>query len=182
MPKGWRLCKNCGTSFEKKRPLQSCCDPICAWEWVKKLKEKQDKKEWNSRKKELIEKTKTLTDYKKDLQTLVNKYVRLTKESECISCKKDLNGLKFDAGHYRTVGSNPALRFETLNIWPQCVKCNRDLHGNLLEYRINLVKKLGNDTVQWLESEHPPKKYTVQELQDLTKHYKTEIKKLEQKK
>ena len=182
MPKGHRKCKNCGTSFEKKRPLQSCCDPICAWEWVKKLKEKKEKREWTSRKKELIEKTKTLTDYKKDLQTLVNKFVRLTKEKECISCKKDLNGLKFDAGHYRTVGSNPALRFETLNIWPQCVKCNRDLHGSLIEYRINLVKKIGVEKVEWLESEHPPKKYTVQELKDLAKHYKAEIKKLEQKK
>lgn len=179
MPKGFRRCKNCGELFEKKRPLQSVCQPFCAFEYAKKLKAKKEAKEWRVKKKEMIENVKTLSDYKKDLQKLVNKYVRLTKEKECISCKKDLNGLKFDAGHYRTVGSNPALRFELLNIWPQCVKCNRDLHGNLIEYRINLLKKIGSEKLEWLESEHEPVKPSINDIQTLTNHYKKLLKSIE---
>ena len=178
MPKGYRKCKCCKVEFKKARPLQFTCSVLCAVEWAKKIKVNKEKRDWKHKKNELKESIKTLTDYNKDLQTLVNKYVRLTKEKECISCKKDLNGLKFDAGHYRTVGSNPSLRFELLNIWPQCVKCNRDLHANLIEYRINLVKKIGIDKVEWLESEHPPKKYSKQELKELIINYRQLIKAL----
>jgi len=182
MPKGWRLCKNCGESFEKKRPLQAACSIQCSWEWARKLKEKKEKREWTSRKKELIEKTKTLTDYKKDLQTVFNKFIRSRdKDQPCISCQNP-EPKKKNAGHYKSVGSHPELRFEELNCHSQCEYCNTFLHSNTIEYRKNLILKIGIKKVEWLEGNHEPKKYTVQELKDLTKHYKAEIKKLEQKK
>lgn len=41
MPKGWRKCKCCGVSFEKKRPLQSVCSALCAYEYAKNSKKRK---------------------------------------------------------------------------------------------------------------------------------------------
>lgn len=173
-----RKCKNCGETFQKKQPLQYTCEILCAIEYAKKLEAKKKAKEWRVKKSEIKEKLKTNRDYVRELQIVFNRYIRLSKESVCISCNKDLSNEKFDAGHYRTAGGNPSLRFEPLNVWPQCVKCNRDLHGQIIDYRINLVKKIGIDKVEWLESEHPPKKYTKDEIITLIKAYKQKIKEL----
>ncbi len=171
-----RKCKNCGIEFQKVNALQSVCGFNCSVEWAKKLEEKKKSKDWRTRKAEKKEKLKTLSDYKKELQTVFNKWIRLTKEKKCISCNKDISKEKFDAGHYRTAGGHPELRYEPLNVWNQCVKCNRDLHGNLIEYRKNLVKKIGTALVEYLEEENQPKKYTKEELKELIKHYKEKIK------
>jgi hypothetical protein len=48
-----------------------------------------------------------------------------------------------------------------------------------LEYRKNLVKKLGIEKVEWLESKHPPKKWTIEELQEIKKIYKQKCKEIE---
>jgi hypothetical protein len=42
----------------------------------------------------------------------------------------------------------------------------------LIEYRLSLIKKLGAERVDALESYNPPKKYTVDELIDLRRVYK----------
>lgn len=179
MPKGFRKCKNCGVTFEKKRPLQSACSPICAFEWAKKLKEKKESKEWKERKREMQEELKTLSDYKKDLQIVFNKFIRLRDTGEpCISCGNP-HPKKINAGHYKSVGSHPELRFEELNAHSQCEYCNTYLHGNLIEYRKNLINKIGLCKVEWLEENHDPKNYTKQEIQELINHYKQKIKEYE---
>ena len=89
----------------------------------------------------------------------------------CISCGRHHQG-KYDAGHYRTVGSNPALRFEPLNCHKQCVPCNQHKSGNIVEYRLNLVQRIGADQVAWLEGPHEPKKYTIEDLQQIKAHYR----------
>lgn len=147
-------------------------------EYAKRQKEKA----WKKEKKELKEKLKTRTDHLNELQAIFNKWIRLSKEPTCISCGTDLRGRKFDASHYRSVGSQPSLRFEPDNVWPGCVYCNRHLSGNLIEYRIRLVKKIGKERVEWLEKEHEPKSYTLKEILDLKKHYKKLINVLETKK
>lgn len=40
-----------------------------------------------------------------------------------------------------------------------------------MEYRINLVKKIGEEKVAWLEGPHEPKRYTVEELQAIKREY-----------
>jgi hypothetical protein len=69
------------------------------------------------------------SDHVKELQVIVNKYVRLRdKDKGCISCGTPLLG-KYDAGHYYSAGGNPELRFNTDNIHGQCVYCNQHRHG-----------------------------------------------------
>ncbi len=175
-----RTCKVCKTKFEPQfNSVQPTCGYKCAIEYAKNLREKKEKKEWKARKKVLKEKVKTKSDYLKEVQALFNTYVRLRDENKsCISCGVDLRGRKFDAGHYRSVGGNPQLRFDLNNVHGQCVYCNRHLHGNLLEYRIRLIKRIGLEAVEILEQDNQPKKYSIPELILMKEDYKERIRKL----
>ena len=85
---------------------------------------------------------------------------------------------KYDAGHYRTVGSNPALRFKPLNCHRQCSPCNTQLSWNIVNYRIALVKRIGAEAVDWLEGPHEAKKYTVEDLKAMTADYRAKTREL----
>lgn len=170
-----KTCPSCKKKFEPARPLQVACSIECAIIHTKRLKEQRDRKEHRERKQRL----KTRSDWMKETQTVFNKWVRLRDaDKPCISCGRYHNG-KYDAGHYRSVGSNPALRFEPDNCHKQCVPCNQHKSGNSIEYRIGLVARIGQYRVEWLEGPHEPKKYTVEELQQIKKHYQAKCKELE---
>ena len=162
-------CKECKQKFISKRFLQKTCDNIaCALAYSRK----QTQIEWKKEKKVLKDKLKTKSDYQKDLQKEVNYFIRQRdKDKPCISCSKPLIG-KFDAGHYRSQGGNPELRFNELNIFGQCVRCNQHLHGNLIDYRIGLIKRIGVDKVEWIESKHEPQHYTIEELKEMIIKYR----------
>jgi len=176
-----KLCKNCKERFKPTyNTLQQVCSFECSIELSKKLSEKKKAKEWNKEKKVRKERLKTKSDHQNELQVIFNKWIRLRdKGLNCISCQKPAK--KENAGHYRSVGGNPELRFEPLNNNLQCEYCNTYLHGNLIDYRINLIKKIGLEKVEWLEGKHEPKKYTIEELKGLKVLYKLKIKQLEKK-
>jgi len=158
-----RKCKQCREWFNPFRSNQSVCSAACAYEYAKA-------KEWKKRKKVLKEKVKTKSDHLKEAQYYFNKYIRMRDEGKgCISCGK--HNEKFDAGHYRSVGSHPQLRFNEINVHGQCRHCNSFLSGNLIEYRKNLIKRIGVDMVEWLEQEHEPRRLTVDEIKALKKKY-----------
>ena len=107
-------------------------------------------------------------------QKVFNAYIRKRDEfKNCISCNRPLQG-KRDAGHFYAAGSNPSIRFHEDNVHGQCVHCNRDKHGNLLEYREGLIKRIG--MVRFLELEDlkftKTSKYSIEELKELIKKYK----------
>ncbi|WXF85498.1 recombination protein NinG [Pseudomonas syringae pv. atrofaciens] len=115
---------------------------------------------------------KSRSDYMKDTQQAFNEWVRHRDAAmPCVSCGRHHQG-KYDAGHYRTVGSNPALRFEPLNCHKQCVPCNQHKSGNVVEYRLELVRRIGVVNVEWLEGPHEPQKYTIEELKAITAKYR----------
>lgn len=172
-----RKCKNCNEVFQKLKPLQMTCTYKCALKYAKTIREKKEAKQWKAEKKELKEKLKTTSDYLKETQVVFNQWIRLRdKGLACISCQKPAK--KENAGHYRSVGSSPQLRFEPLNNNLQCEYCNTHLHGNLINYRINLIKKIGLDKVEFLETEHKPKHYSIPELILMKQDYKEKIRKL----
>lgn len=55
------------------------------------------------------------------------------------------------AGHFISAGSCPALKFNEFNVNLQCKSDNYFKSGNLLEYRKNLIKKIGIEEVEKLE-------------------------------
>ncbi|WP_443691857.1 recombination protein NinG [Pseudomonas protegens] len=131
------------------------------------------------------ERLKSRADHLREAQAAVNEYVRLRDaQLPCISCDSMPNdqdlmtGSRWDAGHYRSVGACPELRFEPLNIHRQCVKCNRNLSGNAVEYRIRLVHRIGAETVAWLEGPHEPRKYIVEEIKTIKALYRAKTREL----
>jgi hypothetical protein len=114
-------------------------------------------------------------------QANFNKYIRLRDvDNPCISCQRHHKG-KLNAGHYRTVKAMPELRFNELNVHGQCEPCNSYLSGNITEYRINLVKKIGADKVEWLEAHHEHKKLTVDQIIEIKKLYAQKARDLEKR-
>lgn len=86
------------------------------------------------------EKLTPLNELLKDAEREVNQFIRnRDKKLGCITCGDKVT----DAGHFIPVGENSALRFEELNIWGQCINCNRHKDGNRKVYRIELIKRIG---------------------------------------
>ena len=179
-PKKCRVAE-CGASFVPARLGQAVCSPACAILDAPKNREKARKSLTQIERKEIRvrkEKLKSRADHLKDTQIAFNAWVReRDAEMPCISCGRHHQG-KYDAGHYRTVGSNPALRFEPLNCHRQCSPCNTRLSGNIVNYRIELVKRIGAEAVEWLEGPHEAKKYTIDELKAMTAEYRAKTREL----
>ncbi len=115
----------------------------------------------------------------KKTQQIFNRYIRTRDISlGCISCGEPFRA-KFDAGHYRSVGANPELRFNELNNNGQCVRCNQHLSANLINYRIGLVARIGTEKVEWVEGFHELKRYTIDDLKLIQAEYKDKTKLLE---
>ena len=92
---------------------------------------------------------KTVPQLLKLCQQTFNKYIRQRDaDKPCISCQK---GRVENAGHYLSQGHHSALRFNENNTNGQCVRCNLYLSGNLINYRTNLLKKIGEENVLQLE-------------------------------
>ncbi|PIB57234.1 recombination protein NinG [Pseudomonas sp. 2995-1] len=180
-PKKCRVA-TCRASFVPAKPFQTWCSPDCAVAIIRQRQDKQRKSFAQRERREIKvrkEKLKTRADHLREAQAAVNEYVRLRDAHlPCISCDSMPNdndlmtGSRWDAGHYRSVGACPELRFEPLNIHRQCVKCNRNLSGNAVEYRIRLVPRIGAEKVAWLEGLHPPCKYTLEEIKAIKAKYR----------
>lgn len=119
------------------------------------------------------EKIKTRAEHMKDAQTAFNAWVRARDAGlPCISCGTTAD-IQYAAGHYRSAGGHPELRFEPLNVNLQCNRnCNMAKSGNLGPYRIELIKRIGQEKVDWLEGPHEPKRYTIDDLKAIKAHYR----------
>lgn len=176
------LVATCRASFVPSRMGQAVCSPACAMIDGPRHEPKARKALADIERAEIKvrkEKLKSRADHLREAQAAVNEYVRLRDAHlPCISCDSTPNdsdlmtGSRWDAGHYRSVGACPELRFEPLNIHRQCVKCNRNLSGNAVEYRIRLVVRIGAEKVAWLEGQHAPCKYTVEEIKAIKAKYR----------
>lgn len=180
MPIKNKKCKVCGKEFKPMNSMQKVCCPKCALEHArdtsKQAKEKAEKKALRERKAKL----KTRSDWLREAQAVFNKYIRLRdKGLPCISCGRYHQG-QWHAGHYRSVGACPELRFCEDNTHLQCSVCNNHKSGNLVEYRMNLIFKIGVEKVEWLErKDHPPKKYSIEDCKEIIRTYRAKIKELE---
>jgi hypothetical protein len=164
-----KKCKACREPFVALRPLQSACSPACAHALAAKVRERRERAENAARR----EKLKTRRDYIREAQQAVNKYVRLRDFGlPCISCgatPEQKRGGTMDAGHFRSVGSAPHVRFYTLNLAKQCTVCNRHLGGNAVEFRRGLIARLGLAKVEAIEAMQGSPKWSIDYLKRLKK-------------
>ena len=163
-----RYCKEKFTPFNSLQPF--CFKDGCITKHNKTTLEKKKAKA----KKEFKENDKSTL--LKLAQTVVNKYIRLRDLNKpCISCGH-IGDRQIHAGHYRPMGNNQQLRFYTLNIYAQCSICNNYKSGNLAEYRLNLIKKIGLAKVEEIEANQERGNYSVEYLQRLIKVFRKKIK------
>lgn len=177
-----KKCKVCKEPFSPWNTTQTACSPTCAIELAKAAREKKELKELREAKQRL----KTKSQWMKEAQQAFNAFIRKRDYYQpCISCDRQdqeneySRGGIWDCGHYRSVGSAPELRFEELNAHKQCKKCNNQLSGNVVEYRIRLKDRIGEKNLEWLEGSHEAKHYTIEDLKEIKAFYKQKAKELE---
>lgn len=164
-----RICKVCKNIYEPRNKGQSICSVTCALKYVKKKNREEFVKQTRALKKKYYN-----TDRKhltKKAQKVFNEYIRMRDNGNaCISCGWTAQ-CQWHAGHYRASGSAPALRFEPLNCNLQCAQCNLHKSGNLTNYRIGLIKKIGLEKVKWIEGTHPVNPISIEKLKKIYKKY-----------
>ena len=190
IPKRKRTCRVCRNLFQPVRCLQQTCSFDCEVklglihaERSKAKREKAERIAEIASTKILRLKLKTKSEWMREAQTAFNQFIRLRDQlagHPCISSGQplDWSGNNVDAGHYRSRGSAPHLRFDERNCHAQSKKDNRYLSGNAVDYRIGLIARIGLEAVESLEADQTPKKYTIAELKAIKAHYVAKLKEM----
>lgn len=184
-PDKLKKCKICPTMFKPFSSLQKVCCPSCAIEFVDRDNKKKEKKAMTEFKRETRERKvamKSRAKWLSEAQTACNAYIReRDKGLPCISCGTTKPDIQYCAGHYKTRGGHPELRFHPFNISRQCNRhCNLALSGNIPEYRPSLIKKIGLKNVEWLEGKHEIQYLSIDDIKEIKAHYKDQLKILKQ--
>lgn len=177
----------CKASFVKQRAFQTWCSVECGLAIAnrrKALAEAEfataERREWLKRR----EAQKTLPELLKEAQKEFNAYIRLRDAGRpCICCGatpagEALRGGDVDAGHYRSVGSAPHLRFDERNVHSQRKYCNRYGAGRAVDYRIGLIARIGLEAVEALEADQEPRKYTRDDVRSIRDTYRARVRAL----
>ena len=183
-----KTCKNpaCGISFPPQRLGQKVCSPKCGLA-IKDVNQEKARKSLAQVGRADIkvrkEALKSRGDHMREAQQAFNEFIRARDQAaghHCISSGKplDWSGNAVDAGHYRSVGSAPHLRFDERNCHAQSKQNNRFLSGNAVDYRIGLIARIGQQAVDALESDQSVRKYTVEEIKAIKAEYRAKAREL----
>jgi len=158
LPAGWFHEFNCALLFAANKQDKDRTKAV-----------KKANKEFNRETKRLKKKIKSRAAWYGDLQIEVNKYVRLTQaDKPCCTCGTTNPSIKYDAGHFLSVGARKELRFELTNIHKQCsVYCNQFGSGMRYEYTLFIIKEYGQDHLDWLNGPHPSLKEVFPTHEDI---------------
>jgi hypothetical protein len=158
--------------------MQSVCSPICAARKVR-----QDKAEERAQTRTRKEAAKTIPVLIAEADKAFAAYIRERDRQAgrpCISSGRalDWSGNGVDAGHYRSRGAASHLRYHEDNCHAQSKQDNRYGAGNVVEYRIRLIGRVGLDRVEALESDNTPHKWGHDELREIKRTYVQKLKEL----
>lgn len=177
-------CKVCNSEFIKRSPFQKWCSVECGAVLAVEALTKKKARQQAAERKQTREKLKAMETYPqlvKKAQTAFNAFIRARDAGKpCICCGRPLGTEPntFDAGHYRSVGSAPHMRFVEDNCHGQTKYCNNHLSGNHVEYRKGLIERIGIERVEQLERDQTIRKYTREGLIELAKHYRDQARRL----
>lgn len=109
----------------------------------------------------------------KKAQEKFNRFIRLRDQGKkCISCSSYNIA---HASHFYAAGSYSGLRFNEDNVHASCVSCNTYKHGNIHEYRIGLIERIGEERLKKLDQDarlYRLKKWHPLELEQIINKYK----------
>ena len=189
-----KKCPECGEKYQPTRQMQPCCDNMeCkasyAIRHIEATRKRRRMQEMNVQKadRKVI---KLKLDAIKPRGKLIAEadrafcaYIRFRDQLAgylCISSGKplDWSGNNVDAGHYRSRGSAPHLRYDERNCHAQSKHDNRYLSGNAVDYRIGLISRIGLAEVEALEADQKPRKYSNDDLIAIKAKYVAKLKAL----
>ena len=125
--------------------------------------------------------SKSVSKLKKEADKWWSKYVRLRDSdqfgiAECITCKVKKPHTQMQCGHFVTRGAN-GLRYNEENTNSQCVGCNMFKSGEQYLYSVALDLKYGDGTAKQLMNQRAQTKtFKAQELEDIIKYSKEQVK------
>lgn len=169
-----RKCKQCKEYVREYivLPVGVFCNMDHAIKFSRSKQQQEKARKAKQRKKKIEFQKNCKKTQKAKAQTAFNSYIRKRDEAlPCISCGRYHEG-QYHAGHYKTRGAHPELAFHPFNCHKQCSTCNNYLSGNLVNYRKNLIKKIGLKNVEWLEGAHKPQNLTIDDLKEIAAYYK----------
>ncbi len=185
-----KKCKapGCGQRFKPSMTTQKVCSIACALAMSKDSKvqkvaakaiTRQAREDLQARR----EKLKSKGDHLREAQQAFNAFIRERDRLAgypCISSGRplDWNGNAVDAGHFRSTGAAPHLRFDENNCHAQSKHDNRYLSGNVADYRIGLIERIGLEAVEALERDQSVRRYTIEDLQAIKALYRQKLKDL----
>ena len=190
IPKKPRGCRVCKAPFQPSRPLQTCCSPECALTQAKATRAKAemiagiaDRKVIKVKLEAIKPRGKLIAEADRAFCAYIRKRDQLAGYA-CISSGKplDWSGNNVDAGHYRSRGSAPHLRYDERNCHAQSKHDNRYLSGNAVDYRIGLISRIGLAEVEALEADQKPRKYSNDDLIAINAKYVAKLKALKAEK
>jgi len=169
-----RRCSLCRKKVEAESAVIGSLKAFCSMEHLiefsrsdaaQQIRRKAHKKETREAKATL----KTRSDRMRDAQAAFNRYIRARDMGKpCICCGRSQGDIKHggsvDAGHYRSRGSAPGLKFNLFNCHSQLAYCNRYLSGNAVGYRAGLIERIGLERVERLERDNSPRRFDAEYL------------------
>lgn len=181
-----KKCKVCRTEFAPTKPMQSVCSPSCALSLAASKRGKAEKVALvKERKADAVKREgmKSRGQCIAEAQAAFNGFIRARDTGmPCICCgrTKDSSAIggSWDAGHYRSRGSAPHIRFDERNCHAQLKQCNRYASGNVVDYRLGLIERIGLEAVEALESDQTPRKYSIDDLKAIKASYTAKMKQL----
>ncbi len=168
-----RGCRNCGEVFTQFNSMEPCCSPQCKREDKAR---KAAKKETKLENMGMVPASQIKAPRKQSelAQSAVNGYVNLRDYSKpCITCNSFETRMDvWEAGHFRSVGSAPHLRFNLKNIHKQCNHCNQVLSGNSRHYKIGIVERIGYEEAEKLKNTNGIRRYDDEYYKRITRIFK----------
>ncbi|HHW0480898.1 TPA: recombination protein NinG [Escherichia coli] len=194
-----RTCKICKTKFIATFDNVWWCCAEHGYEYSQFLLAKKKADTERKRKEEAQQERRSLkvrkdalkskSQWDKEAQAAFNRYIRIRDEGKvCVSCGNPLigksnyiTGSAIDASHYRSRGAASHLKFNVLNVHSSCTRCNRQLSGNAVEYRIRLIDRIGLERVERLEADNEPRRFDIPYLQRIKSIFTRKARQLEKR-
>ncbi len=102
------------------------------------------------------EQQKKISHIEEECRRIVQKIARLRdRDDGCISCELPASwDGQWHGSHFRSHGAASAVQFHLWNINKACWICNKLYSGRIDQYEPKLVKKIGQERVDWLKAQN----------------------------
>jgi hypothetical protein len=183
-----RKCAYCSDRFDLDSMIVGPVQAFCCFDHLNKYSKATKKKPRPVNKAKKVINDNSLSHQTELTQKAFNGLIReLDKGQACVSCGKPAGSYNLTAGHFRTVGGFPELRFVAANCHGQCSGCNsgqqQKFKGDNATTRDKFTKEIGRrhgiELVFWLLGPHQPALYSIDDLKRIRKVFSAETRRIE---